>query len=116
VVKDDGGYSSTSDLDEATLALLVADDAGTKEPLEEQIGADDVEHYESLIVQRVLSAQMEKAEQNQRHTLFKTKCVIKERSCRLIIDGVSCNNLASSDMVEKLALMTKQHLHPYHIQ
>ncbi len=116
VVKDDGGYSSASDLDEATLALLAADDAGTKEPPEEQIGADDAEHYESLIVQRVLSAQMEKAEQNQRHTLFQTKCVIKERSCRLIIDGGSCNNLASSDMVEKLALTTKPHPHPYHIQ
>jgi hypothetical protein len=35
VVKYDGGYSSASDLDEATLALLVADDAGTKEPPEE---------------------------------------------------------------------------------
>ena len=116
VVKDDGGYSSASDLDEATLALLAADDVGTKEPPEEQIGADDAEHYESLIVQRVLSAQMEKAEQNQRHTLFQTKCVIKERSCRLIIDGGSCNNLASSDMVEKLALTTKPHPHPYHIQ
>jgi hypothetical protein len=48
--------------------------------------------------------------------LFQTKCVIKERSCRLIIDGGSCNNLASSDMVEKLALTTKPHPHPYHIQ
>jgi hypothetical protein len=34
VVKYDGGYSSASDLDEATLALLAADDAGTKEPHE----------------------------------------------------------------------------------
>jgi hypothetical protein len=116
VVKYNGGYSSTSDLDEATLALLVANDAVTKEPPKEQIGADDAEHYESLIVQRVLSAQMEKAEQNQRHALFQTKCVIKERSCCLIIDGGSCNNLASSDMVEKLALTTKLHPHPYHIQ
>ena len=66
-------------------------------------------------MQRVLSAQMEKAEQNQRHTLFQTKCVIKERSCCLIIDGGSYNNLASSDMVEKLSLTTKPHPHPYHI-
>jgi hypothetical protein len=64
----------------------------------------------------VLSAQMEKAEQNQRHTLFQTKCVIKEHSCRLIIDGGSYNNLASSDMVGKLALTIKPHPHPYHIQ
>ena len=116
VVKGDGGYSSASDFDEDTLALLAADHAGTKEQPEEQIGAEDADNYESLIVQRVLSAQMEKAEQNQRHTLFQTKCVIKERSCRLIIDGGSCNNLASSDMVEKLALTTKPHPHPYHIR
>jgi hypothetical protein len=37
VVKDNGGYSSASDLDEATLALLAADDVGTKEPPEEQM-------------------------------------------------------------------------------
>jgi hypothetical protein len=59
---------------------------------------------------------MEKAKQNQRHTLFQTKCVIKERSYRIIIEGGSCNNLASSDMVEKLALSTKPHPHMYHIQ
>nr|XP_025882208.1 uncharacterized protein LOC112939363 [Oryza sativa Japonica Group] len=86
------------------------------EPPEEHIGAAFADHYESLIVQRVLSAQMEKAEQNQRHTLFQTKCVVKERCCRMIIDGGSCNNLANSEMVEKLALSTKPHPHPYYIQ
>jgi hypothetical protein len=34
----------------------------------------------------------------------------------MIIDGGSCNNLASSEMVEKLALTTKPHPHPYYIQ
>jgi hypothetical protein len=116
VVKDDGVYSSASDFDEDTLALFDADHAGNEGTPEEHIDASDVEHYESLIVQCVLSAQMEKAEQNQQHALFQTKCVIKERSCRMIIDGGSCNNLASSDMVEKLALSTKPHPHPYHIQ
>ena len=116
MVKNDGGYSSASDYDEQTLALLAADDVGSEEPLDEQIGTEDAEHYESLIVQHVLSAQMEKVEQNQRHTLFQTKCVIKERSCRLIIDGGSCNNLASSNMVEKHSLTTKPHPHPYHIR
>ena len=109
VVKDDGEYSSPSDFEDDALALLATDHAGSEEQPEEQIGAEDADHYESLIVQCVLSAQMEKAEQNQRHTLFQTKCVIKERSCRLIIDGGSYNNLASSDMVEKLALTTKPH-------
>jgi len=114
MVNADGGYSSASDFDDDTLALLAADHAGSEEYLEEHIDAGDADRYESLIVQRVLSAQMEKAEQNQRHILFQTKCVIKERSCRMIIYGGSCNNLASSEMVEKLALTTKPH--PYYIQ
>jgi hypothetical protein len=34
----------------------------------------------------------------------------------MIIDGGSCNSLASSDMVDKLALTIEPHPHPYHIQ
>jgi hypothetical protein len=84
VVKDDGAYSSNSDFDEDTLALFTADHAGNEGTSEEHINAGGAEHYESLIVQCVLSAQMEKVEQNQRHTLFQTKCVIKESSCRMM--------------------------------
>ncbi|MVG17294.1 hypothetical protein EF849_22985, partial [Aeromonas jandaei] len=73
-VKDDGECSSASDFDEDALALLATDHAGNEEQIEEHINAGEADHYESLIVQRVLSAQMEKAEQNQRHILFQTKC------------------------------------------
>nr|CAD39981.1 OSJNBa0032B23.3 [Oryza sativa Japonica Group] len=119
IVRADGGYSSASDLDEETYALLATNNAGEGDAPhqdEEHIRAEAAEHYESLVVQRVLSAQMERAEQNQRHTLFQTKCVIKERSCRVIIDRGSCNNLASAKMVEKLALSTQPHPQPYYIQ
>jgi hypothetical protein len=116
VVKVDGEYSSTSELDEDVLALLAANHARSEGCSEEHINAAEADRYESLIVQHVLSAQMEKAEQNQRHTLFQTKCFIKERSCRVIIDGGSCNNLASSDMVKKLELTTQPHPHPYCIK
>jgi hypothetical protein len=64
VVKNDGEYSSTSELDEDILALLAADHAGSEGCSEEHINAAEAHRYESLIVQRVLSAQMEKAEQN----------------------------------------------------
>jgi hypothetical protein len=50
LVTNDAGYSSASDFDEDTLALLVIDDACREDPLDEQIGTKDVEHYESLIV------------------------------------------------------------------
>jgi hypothetical protein len=115
VIRDDGEYSSSSDFDEDTLALLADDHEGNDNHPEEHIGTGDADHYE-IIVHSVLSTQMERVEQNQRHTLFQTKCVIKERSCRMIIDGGSCNNLDSSDMVNKLALTTKPYPHPYHIQ
>ena len=36
--------------------------------------------------------------------------------CRVIIDSGSCNNIASTEMVEKLGLQTKRHPHPYHMQ
>jgi hypothetical protein len=74
VVKDDGAYSSANDFDDDTLALFAADHVGNDGTPDEHIDAGAAEHYESLIVQRVLSAQIEKAEQNQRHTLFQTKC------------------------------------------
>jgi hypothetical protein len=116
VKRDDGEYSSASDFNEDTLALLADDHEGNVDHPEGHIGTGDGDHYESLIVQCVLSTQMERVEYNQRHTLFQTKCVNKEWSCCMIIDGGSCNNLASSDMVDKLALTTKPHPRPYHIQ
>ena len=73
---------------------------------------EDADMYECLVAQRVLSVQVTQAEQNQRHNLFHTKGVVKERSIRVIIDGGSCNNLASMEMVEKLSLTTRPHPHP----
>jgi hypothetical protein len=50
IVKDDGEYSSASDFDEDTNALLIANHVGSEEQQEEHTGADDAERYESLIV------------------------------------------------------------------
>jgi hypothetical protein len=55
VVRDDGEYSSASDFDEDTLALLAADHAGNDDHPEEHIVTGDADHYESLIVQCVFS-------------------------------------------------------------
>ena len=40
------------------------------------------------------------------------------QGCRVltIIDSGSCNNLVSSDLVEKLGLTTRQHSYPYKLQ
>jgi hypothetical protein len=65
VIRDDGEYSSTSDFDEDTLAFLVDAHEGNYDHPEEHIGTGDANHYESIIVQCVLSTQMERVEQNQ---------------------------------------------------
>ena len=113
-----GGYESASDYDEETLVLIANEEQGANDDPNdvEYMAPDDADKYASLVAQRVLSVQVTKAEQNQRHNLFHTKGVVKERSVRIIIDGGSCNNLASMELVEKLSLTTRPHPHPYYIQ
>src|SRR4051812_8524560 len=118
MVREDGEYDSASDFDEDTLALISARDGDNSDDDEEPevMGAEAADQYKSLITQRVLSVQLSKSEQDQRQNLFQTRGVVKERAIRIIIDGGSCNNLASVDMVEKLALPTRQRPHSYYIQ
>jgi hypothetical protein len=108
MVHEDGEYDSASDFDDDTLALIAACDEdnsdGDKDM--EVMGAEVADQYKSLVAQRVLSVQLSQAEHNQCHNLFQTRGVVKDRAIRIIIDGGSCNNLASIDMVEKLALPT----------
>ncbi|WVZ58320.1 hypothetical protein U9M48_008601 [Paspalum notatum var. saurae] len=114
IATEDGGYISTSDVEE--------DIDDMEEPNEDDgndgdtLGSEDTAAYRSIIVQRVLSARMEQAEQQQRHNLFQIFFVINNRRARVIIDSGSCNNLVSSDLVKKLGLITRPHPHPYHIQ
>jgi hypothetical protein len=70
----------------------------------------------NIIVQRVLSTQIQPSEKLQRHNLFQIFFVIKNRRARVIIDEGSCNNLVSSNLVMKLGLTTRPHPHQYHIQ
>ncbi len=67
---------------------------------------EDADRYECLIAQRVLSVQVTQAEKNQRHNLFHTKGAVKERFVRIIIDGGSCNNLASMENTWLLKMLT----------
>jgi hypothetical protein len=113
LIRDDGEYSSASDSEELEHTLLATDNAAKTDI---HVNPGDADRYESLVVQRVLSTQVAPAEKNQRHTLFHTKGVVQERSIRIMIDSGSCNNLASTMLVEKLSLPTCKHSNPYHIQ
>ena len=52
----------------------------------------------------------------QRENIFHTRCLITNKLCSLIIDGGSCTNVASTRVVEKLALPTISHTKPYKLQ
>eukprot|EP00268_Persea_americana_P016372 TRINITY_DN1775_c1_g3_i2.p1 TRINITY_DN1775_c1_g3~~TRINITY_DN1775_c1_g3_i2.p1 ORF type:complete len:193 (-),score=16.04 TRINITY_DN1775_c1_g3_i2:205-783(-) len=50
-----------------------------------------------------------------RTSIFRTTCTIKDRKCHLIVDGGSCENVVSQEVVDKLKLPTKKHPAPYNL-
>nr|XP_025877468.1 uncharacterized protein LOC112936994 [Oryza sativa Japonica Group] len=99
-VATEDGYITTSDVEEEEGEEEVDDEDG------EVFGRDDTTDYRTIIVQRVLSTQVQQHDRLQRHNLFQIFFVINNRCARVIIDGGSCNNLVSSDLVKKLGLAT----------
>jgi hypothetical protein len=71
VVTGDGGYISTSDVEE--------DDAATGDTEGHVLGGEDTSDYTNIIVQHVLSTQIQPSEKLQRHNLFQIFFVIKNR-------------------------------------
>jgi hypothetical protein len=95
---------------------------------EEEVDDDDIPPLENaddeqndvvgdlLVARRVLNVQVKEEESNQRENLFHTRCFVNNKVCSVIIDGGSCTNVASTYLVEKLALTTLKHPHPYRLQ
>ena len=52
----------------------------------------------------------------QRENIFQTRCQVKDRVCNMIIDGGSCTNVASTELVQKLGFHTTKHPRPYKLQ
>jgi hypothetical protein len=69
----------------------------------------------SLVVTKVLTTQFQDLE-DQRCNIFQTKADIHGKSIKVIIDGGSCHNLASTELCSKLNLQLRKHAHPYHVQ
>jgi len=116
------GYISASDVeDDLALAANIATDSTEGDQDTETIAIDSVAAsagYPSFLVQRVLSSRVvhEEEKQLQRHNLFHIYLVVQGCRVLTIINSGSCNNLVSSDLVEKLGLITRQHSYPYKLQ
>ena len=109
--------------------VMVLRDSGEIESSDEEIDPDmpeleDVEetgaeHGDFLLVARRALSTVAKEEDDdnmQRENLFHTRCHVKGKVCSVIIDGGSCTNVASNDMVEKLGLSSLKHPRPYKLQ
>jgi hypothetical protein len=53
----------------------------------------------ALVMTQILSVQVKEVENGQRHNLFQTKAKVEGKVCKVIIDGGSCHNLASKEMI-----------------
>jgi hypothetical protein len=97
IVNDSGEHESASE------EKVVEENAD--EPLEEEEHAGcEFEQGTALVVTQILSVQMKEAESGQRHNLFQTRAKVQAKVVKVIIDGGSCHNLASHEMVDKLGL------------
>jgi hypothetical protein len=103
---DNGEYDSASDFDDESYAMLASNTAGN-EVQEEHVAAAASDMFLSIVVQRVLSTQVATMDKIRHHNLFQTIGVVKQCAVCIIIDGGSCNNLGSTDMLDKLALATR---------
>lgn len=61
----------------------------------------------------MLSLMVHPEEATQREDIFHTCCIVKGKVYNLVIDGVSCINVASSYLVDKLAIEKTKHHRPY---
>lgn len=78
---------------------------------------DEIEEYGppiyDTLVLRTLQAKTAPLDGDQRNQIFYTKCQVKDKWCSVIVDGGSCTNAASTEMVSKLGLLTTKHPKPY---
>ena len=64
----------------------------------------------------MLSVTATKEENGQRHNVFHTQGMIKEKLCRIIVNNGSCNNIASQQLVDRMELKHRRHPNPYKMQ
>jgi len=67
---------------------------------------DDTDDGLSIMASQIHSDGTVATVQGQRSSIFKSECTIKDKVCKLIIDGGSFTNVISSDVVLALSLST----------
>jgi hypothetical protein len=112
-IATEDGYVSASDVeDDLALAANIDADSTEGDQDKEAIIIDSmaaIANYRSLLVQCALSTRVGHEEEMkiQRDNLFHMYFIVQDCRVLTIIDSGSCNNLVSSNLVEKLDLTTR---------
>lgn len=77
--------------------------------------ANKLEDGELLMMRKALCHTRGDEEPLQRKNLFKTKCKVSGKCCKVVIDSGSLDNLILEEMVNKLNLERLKHPKPYQI-
>jgi hypothetical protein len=77
---------------------------------------DDVSDGLSLVASEIHSNGTVATMKGQRSSIFQSECTIKDKVCKLIIDGGSFANVISSDVVHALSLSTRRLPTPRYMQ
>ena len=110
-VNEQGEWESKSEHEDNGATGDHEDEEGEKSGCDIQADMGDC-----FVSHRVLSVNAAREEKGQRHNIFHTRGTIKDKVCRIIVDNGSCNNIASSDLIEKLGLKQRRHPSPYKMQ
>ncbi|XP_019184978.1 PREDICTED: uncharacterized protein LOC109179930 [Ipomoea nil] len=106
IINDFGDIQTESDQDKE---MSNEDSQGESAEIQEAVEG------EFLMVRRMLNAQA-KEDEAQRENIFHTRCHVHGKVCKVIIDGGSCANVASTELANKLGLQTRSHPTPYSLQ
>ena len=90
-----------------------------EEELEKEEIEEHVEYADEggiLVIRRFLNSNHVNEDPWLRENIFQTRCTSHGHVCNVIIDGGSCTNVVSDEMVNKLRLQTEPHPQPYKIQ
>jgi hypothetical protein len=69
---------------------------------------------ESFVIRRSLNAQVNEDDlMQQKENIFHVRCYISNKVYNMIINGMSCANIANTTLIKKLNLNTIKHLRPY---
>jgi hypothetical protein len=112
IINYQGEWESESDTEHGNNEVV----DGHEREVQGNILSHEELHGEVLVICRSLNTQVVEEEKGQRHNLFRTCCLVNWKLCGFIVDSGSCNNITSTEMVEKLQLQTRRHPHPYRMQ